>query len=205
MKSTGLAAVLLVFTMAFGQEEPGASMLMLYKKTSTDVYTAGNPFNVSLSIFNKGPGNAYSIVVADDNWKVDKFRIVAGPNNFTLDYLNAGDQYVHEFTVLPIKKTWHRIRPAKMAFIDGVEGENQILHLSNSLPDIRISAYKNAFEDKLLLLGRIATLNIIQTKQGWISACYVGCAAALLKLIFVAQKVLHKRRHLRALDAVKKL
>jgi hypothetical protein len=70
-----------------------------------------------------GLGNAYSLVVNDDNWKQDKFAIVSGGNNFTLDYLNAGDQYVHEFTVVPIKKTWHRVRPAKMAFIDGVEGE----------------------------------------------------------------------------------
>ena len=44
-------------------------------------------------------------------------------------------RYVHEFTVAPIKKTWHRIRPAKMAFIDGVEGDNTIMHMSNSLPD----------------------------------------------------------------------
>ena len=71
-----------------------------------------------------GLGNAYSLVVSDDNWKSDKFRIISGGNNFTLDYLNAGDQYVHEFMVVPIKKTWHRIKPAKMAFIDGVEGEN---------------------------------------------------------------------------------
>jgi hypothetical protein len=70
-----------------------------------------------------GLGNAYSLVVNDDNWKQDKFAIISGGNNFTLDYLNAGDQYVHEFTVVPLKKTWHRVRPAKMAFIDGVEGE----------------------------------------------------------------------------------
>ena len=52
--------------------------------------------NVTLAVFNRGQGDAYSIVVNDDNWKKEKFRIVAGANNFTLDYLNHGDQYVHE-------------------------------------------------------------------------------------------------------------
>ena len=43
-----------------------------------------------------GPGNAYSLMVNDDNWKQDKFRITLGGNNFTLDYLNAGDSFEHE-------------------------------------------------------------------------------------------------------------
>ena len=73
-------------------------------------------------------------MVNDDNWKSDKFAVVAGGNNFTLDYLNAGDQYVHEFTVVPIKKTWHRVRPARMAFIDGVEGENTSARAVHACP-----------------------------------------------------------------------
>merc|ERR1719421_1230024 len=131
-------------------------------------FAIGEPINVTLSVFNKGTGSAYSLVVNDDNWKQDKFRVISGGNNFTLDYLNAGDQYVHEFTVTPVKKTWHRVRPAKMAFIDGVEGENTIMHMSNNLPDIRIAATKdNKWEAHLLLLGRIVTLNTVQTKEGW--------------------------------------
>ena len=99
--------------------------MLLYKKMDPmEGFAVGEPINVTISVFNKGLGNAYSLVVSDDNWKSDKFRIISGGNNFTLDYLNAGDQYVHEFMVVPIKKTWHRIKPAKMAFIDGVEGEN---------------------------------------------------------------------------------
>ena len=79
-------------------------MLLLYKKMERDgglrrSSAAGprghEPINVTLSVFNKGLGNAYSLVVNDDNWKSDKFRIVSGANNFTLDYLNAGDQCAH--------------------------------------------------------------------------------------------------------------
>lgn len=152
-----------------------------------------------------GFGNAYSLVVNDDNWKPDKFRIVAGGNNFTLDYLNAGDQYVHEFTVVPIKKTWHRIRPAKMAFIDGVEGENTIMHLSNTLPDIRIAPAKNAFEENALMIGRVLTLNIVQTKRAWMLCLGFVLVIICLQLMYIFKAVLHKRRHLRALDDVKKM
>merc|ERR1719240_2065494 len=121
-------------------------------------FAVGDTINVTLSVFNKGLGNAYSLVVNDDNWKSDKFRIISGGNNFTLDYLNAGDQYVHEFTVAPIKKAWHRVRPAKMAFIDGVEGENTIMHTSNNLPDIRIAATKTStLRGPALILGRLIT------------------------------------------------
>merc|ERR1719487_328046 len=102
--------------------EEGRSVLLLYKKMEPmEGFAIGEPINVTLSVFNKGLGNAYSLVVNDDNWKSDKFRIVSGANNFTLDYLNAGDSHEHTFVVKPIKKTWHRVRPAKMAFIDGVE------------------------------------------------------------------------------------
>ena len=142
MRLSLLAAALLCSAVAQDEEE-GKSMLLLYKKMDPmEGFAIGEPINVTLSVFNKGPGNAYSLVVTDDNWKADKFLMLSGGNNFSLDYLNAGDQYVHEFTVAPIKKTWHRIRPAKMAFIDGVEGENTIFHMSNTLPDIRIAATK---------------------------------------------------------------
>jgi hypothetical protein len=109
------------------------------------------------------------------------------------------------FQVVPIKKTWHRIRPAKMAFIDGVEGENTIVHLSNTLPDIRIGASKNVLEQNLLLLGRIVTLNIMQTKEGWKSVGAVGIGLLILQLLYIAKAVLQKRRHLRALEEVKKM
>ena len=154
-----------------GEEEEGRAALLLYKKMiPTSGFSANQPINISLTVFNKGPGSAYSLVVSDDNWKQDKFRIIAEANNFTLDYLNAGDSYEHVFTVKPIKKAWHRVRPAKMAFIDGVEGEHTIMHTSNSLPDIRIAAASNQMEKYLLYAGRFATLNVIQTKQGWMMA-----------------------------------
>jgi hypothetical protein len=145
-------------------------------------------------------------VVNDDNWKPDKFVILSGGNNFTLDYLNAGDQYVHEFTVAPIKKTWHRVRPAKMAFIDGVEGENTIMHISNSLPDIRIAATQESpLKGPLLLAGRIVTLNVVQTEEGWKQAGMVVCGLLGLQLLLILRAVVQKRTHLRALDEVKKM
>merc|ERR1719478_984539 len=138
-----LCALLMTAQSAAQDEEEGRSVLLLYKKMEPmEGFAIGEPINATLSVFNKGLGNAYSLVVNDDNWKSDKFRIISGGNNFSLDYLNAGDQYVHEFTVTPIKKTWHRVRPAKMAFIDGIEGENTIMHYSNTLPDIRIASTK---------------------------------------------------------------
>merc|ERR1719231_895494 len=161
-------------------------------------FSVGEPINVTLAIFNRGQGDAYSLVVNDDNWKPDKFRIVAGGNNFTLDYLNAGDQWVHEFTVVPIKKTWHRVRPAKMAFIDGVEGENTIMHMSNTLPDFRIAVSKNALEDNLLMVGRVVTLNTVQTKKGWMTIGGLIVCVLFIQLVSVAKAVLQKRRHLRA-------
>jgi len=188
-------------------EEEGKSVLLLYKKMDPmEGFSVGDPINVTLSVFNKGLGNAYSLVVNDDNWKSDKFAIVAGGNNFTLDYLNAGDQYVHEFTVVPIKKTWHRVRPAKMAFIDGVEGENTIMHMSNTLPDIRIAATKTyKWEEHLLVVGRICTLNMIKSKEGWTMAGGVLLVVLLLQLVLLAKAMMMKRRHLRALDEVKKM
>jgi len=189
------------------EEEEGRSVLLLYKKMDPMAgFAVGDPINVTLSVFNKGLGNAYSLVVNDDNWKMDKFRIISGSNNFTLDYLNAGDQFVHEFTVVPIKKTWHRVRPAKMAFIDGVEGENTIMHMSNSLPEIRIAATRsNKYEDYLLIIGRVVTLNQVQTKQGWTTASFVLLFVLFMLSANFIKTMVQKRRHLRALEEVKKL
>jgi len=189
------------------EEDNQKSQLLLYKKMDPmEGFAVGVPINVTLSVFNKGLGNAYSLVVNDDSWKSDKFRIISGGNNFTLDYLNAGDQYVHEFMVVPIKKTWHRVRAAKMAFIDGVEGENTIMHMSNNLPDIRVAAVQDSvWEPHLLSLGRLVTLNVIQTKEGWTYAGGILLAGVVLQLLLVGKAVMDKRRHLRALDEVKKM
>merc|ERR1719198_1142642 len=167
-----LVAAILCATPTFAQDEEGRAVLLLHKKIyPTTGFSVNYPINVTLTVFNKGPGNAYSLVVNDDNWKQDKFRIIYGGNNFTLDYLNAGDSHEHQFTVKPIKKTWHRVRAAKMAFIDGVEGENTIMHMSNTLPDIRIAATKaNNLEAQLLFIGQVMTLNQIKTKKGFMQA-----------------------------------
>ena len=105
---------------------------------------------------------------------------------------------------MPTKKTWHRVRPAKMAFIDGVEGENTIMHMSNNLPDIRIGVQKDYLEDTLLAIGRVATLNIVQTKKGWMYASSLLVFFLVIQLFFIAKAVLQKRRHLRALDDLTK-
>ena len=95
------------------------------------------------------------MVVTDENWKQDKFRTVFQGNNFTLDFLNAGEQYVHEFTVVPVKTILaHRVKPAKMVFVDGVEGESTITHHSNSWPEIRVMDPEDSLTDYLLMFGR---------------------------------------------------
>lgn len=189
-----------------GEEEASAALLLYKKMDPMEDFAVGEPINVTLTIFNKGLGSAYSVVVADDNWKPDKFRIVSGGNNFTLDFLNAGDQYMHEFTVVPIKKTWHRVRAAKMAYIDGVEGENTILHQSNTLPDIRVAASRtSSVITGALVVGRVVTLNQIQTEEGWKKAMYVIGGLLAMQVVFIGKGLLTKRRHLRALDEVKKM
>ena len=93
LRSLAFVAALLPLAVHAQDEEEGRSVLLLYKKMEPmEGFAIGEPINVTLSVFNKGLGNAYSLVVNDDNWKSDKFRIVSGANNFTLDYLNAGDQ-----------------------------------------------------------------------------------------------------------------
>ena len=80
------------------------------------------------------------------------------------------------------------------------------MHLSNTLPDIRIAATKaSKWEEELLAVGSILTLNVIQTKQGWIVAGGIVLLLLFAQLVLVAKAVLQKRRHLRALDEVKKM
>ena len=79
------------------------------------------------------------------------------------------------------------------------------MHLSNSLPDIRIAPYKNAFEERMLVIGRFVTLNQIQTTAGWM---YFGGLIVFLlaiQLFMIGKEVLKQRKHLRALDEVKKM
>ena len=139
------------------EEAEGRAKLLLHKKLTPaeGPYYAGRPFNITLQVWNQGPGNAYSVVVTDENWKQDKFRTVFQGNNFTLDFLNAGEQYVHEFTVVPVKTILaHRVKPAKMVFVDGVEGESTITHHSNSWPEIRVMDPEDSITDYLLMAGR---------------------------------------------------
>ena len=170
-----------------------------------DGAAVGREFNVTLTLFNQGAGSAYHINVLDDNWKKEKFQVTASGNNFSIDFLNGGDSHVHEFTVKPIKKTTHRIRAAKMTFIDGEEGENTIMHYSNVLPDLRIAAESHQLEATLLKIGKLATLNIVQTKQGWMVAGGVLGALAAFQVYAIFSTVIKRRRHLRALEDVKRM
>lgn len=202
------ALPLLLALIAAQEDDNGEerASLLLYKKVtpSTDL-TIGKSINVTLTVYNKGPGSAYSLMVTDDNWKSDKFRIVSGGNNFTVDFLNADDKYEHEFTVKPIRKMWHRVRPARMVFVEFSDGEQTITHLSNSLPELRVSPKKDTLGENLLLAGRVLTFNVIKTKQGWMVAAFIVICLVALQLHVIGSKVLHKRRHLRALEDVKKM
>ena len=85
-------------------------------------------------------------------------------------------------------------------------GENTIMHVSNNLPDIRIALSKPSdLETTLLLVGQVVTLNTVQTKDGWKKVGTGLLALLALQLIIVGKAVLQKRRHLRALDEVKKM
>ena len=79
------------------------------------------------------------------------------PSNHTSPLLTMVS-FSSRFTVVPIKKTWHRVRAAKMAFIDGVEGENTIMHMSNTLPEFRIAEASNYIEEYALVIGRCTHL-----------------------------------------------
>ena len=80
------------------------------------------------------------------------------------------------------------------------------MHMSNNLPDIRVAAVQDSvWEPHLLSLGRLVTLNVIQTKEGWTYAGGILLAGVVLQLLLVGKAVMDKRRHLRALDEVKKM
>uniref|UniRef100_A0A7S4BJE8 Translocon-associated protein subunit beta n=2 Tax=Chrysotila carterae TaxID=13221 RepID=A0A7S4BJE8_CHRCT len=195
-----------------GAERQLPSMLLYKKLTPSADFTVMSPINVTLTVFNKGPGKAHQIIVADDNWKSDKFIVVAGDNNFTLEYLEAGDSYSHDFTVKPIRKLYHRVRPAKMLYVLSPPSDAETLsldglttHLSNSIGEMRVTPPKDNLEENLLLVGRVLTLNVIQTKSGWTVAAVLALIAIGAQLYFVGSTVMQKRRHLRALEDIKKL
>ena len=54
-------------------------------------------------------------------------------------------------------------------------------------------------------VGRLITFNTIKTKQGWIWAGGVLAVFALIQMYYIGSAILQKRRHLRALEDVKKL
>ena len=170
-------------------EEEGRAKLLLHKKLTPPEgpYYKGRPINITLQVWNQGPGNAYSVVVTDENWKQDKFRTVFQGNNFTLDFLNAGEQFTHEFTVVPVKTILaHRVKPAKMVFVDGVEGESTITHHSNGWPDIQVMDPEDSVGDYLLMVGRCvaghrlpsaATLDSTDTRLPHRTACHLTTQA----------------------------
>mmetsp|Transcript_21119 Transcript_21119/g.59045 ORF Transcript_21119/g.59045 Transcript_21119/m.59045 type:complete len:117 (-) Transcript_21119:315-665(-) len=109
------------------------------------------------------------------------------------------------FVVMPIRKTWHRVRPAKMFFVDGADSESTLTHLSNSLPDMRITESVDAVEGAAILIGRILSFNMIKSKRGWMILAAVALVVICIQVYFIGSAVLQKRRHLRALEDVKKL
>ena len=190
------------------EEAEGRAKLLLHKKLTPaeGPYYAGRPFNITLQVWNQGPGNAYSVVVTDENWKQDKFRTVFQGNNFTLDFLNAGEQYVHEFTVVPVKTILaHRVKPAKMVFVDGVEGESTITHHSNSWPEIRVMDPEDSITDYLLMVGRLVTFNTIKTKKGWVWAGGFAALFGVMQTYYIGSAIMQKRRRIKALEDVKKM
>ena len=52
---------------------------------------------------------------------------------------------------------------------------------------------------------RVLTLNTIKTKRGWMLVAVCLLALFVVQLYFIGTAVLQKRRHLRALDDVKKM
>lgn len=207
MKLVALTVVLALGGASAEEAEGRAKLLLLKKLTPPDgPYYSGRPFNITLQVWNQGPGNAYSVVVTDENWKQDKFRTVFQGNNFTLDFLNAGEQYVHEFTVVPVKTILaHRVKPAKMVFVDGVEGESTITHHSNSWPEIRVMDPEDSLADYLLMFGRLITFNTIKTKKGWVWAGGIAALFGVMQTYYIGSAIMQKRRRIKALEDVKKM
>jgi len=55
------------------------------------------------------------------------------------------------------------------------------------------------------MVGRILSLNTIKSKRGWMGLATLVLALIFAQLYFIALAVVRKRRHLRALEQVKKL
>ena len=72
-------------------------------------------------------------------------------------------------------------------------------------PSLLSQVHKNVLEEQLLVAGRVLTLNQIQTKRGWMRAGGLLVFVLVVQLYFIASKVMQKRRHLRALEQVKKM
>ena len=107
---------------------------------------------------------------------------------------------------MPVKKILaHRVKPAKMVFVDGVEGENTITHYSNSWPEIQVVDAQDGLVDYALMLGRLLTFNTIKTKKGWMWAGGLLVVFLLAQLYYIGSAILQKRRHLRAVEDLKKL
>ena len=206
-----LAALCLFSVVARAQEEDGEeeakSVVLLYKKMDPmEDFAVNEPINVTLTVFNKGLGNAYSLDGGGRQLEVGqvshRFR-----RQQLLPRLPQRRRPVHASVHgRAIKKTWHRVRAAKMAYIDGVEGENTILHQSNTLPDIRVAESKTSdLVQMLLVVGRVVTLNQVRTEEGWQKALKLLGGLLVLQVVFIGKGPLSKRRHLRALDEVKKM
>jgi len=192
---------------ARAEEEEGSATLLLYKKLTPaeGPYGIGKPINITLQVWNKGPGNAYSVVVKDENWKQDKFKTLYSNNTFTLDFLNTGEQYTHTFTVTPVKKILaHRVKPAVMEFVDGVEGEATIKHYSNGWPEIQAVDPGDSLADYVLMFGRLLTFNMIKTKKGWMYAGGALAAILIVQLFFIVKAMMARRRHMKALTELSK-
>ena len=71
---------------------------------------------------------------------------------------------------------------------------------------VRIAATgTGGWEDTFLLVGRVMTLNMIQSKEAWTMAGGAILLILLAQLLLISKAVLQKRRHLRALEDVKKM
>lgn len=180
----------------------GEPAMLLYKNISKGPYYVNEPFRVGLTVYNKGDVGAQIVIVDNECWKTDKFDIVEGSANLTVDELLPGESYYHEFAVAAKKRVYfHRVRPAKMGYHFGEESK---MHTSNRLPDLRVLEERD-WTTTALLVGRVVTLNIVKTKRGWMVVAGIILILLLLQLSVVTRAVLQKQRHLRALGDAKKM
>lgn len=95
--------------------------------------------------------------------------------------------------------------PAKMVFVDGVEGESTITHHSNSWPEIRVMDPEDSLADYLLMFGRLITFNTIKTKKGWVWAGGIAALFGVMQTYYIGSAIVQKRRRIKALEDVKKM